>query len=95
MASGTVDPIDWQLPPARYRTVPPERHLPLPGIDPATLRIRGNQLAYAATKGKSKVFYGQDPPSGESTTTEYGVNYQLITVITEVSQRGTASCSQP
>ena len=24
-----------------------------------------------------KVFYGQEPPSGESTTTECGVNYQL------------------
>ena len=30
-------------------------------------------------KGKGKVFYGQEPPSGESTTTEYGVNYQLTT----------------
>ena len=28
-------------------------------------------------KGKGKVFYGQEPLSGESTTTEYGVNYQL------------------
>ena len=30
---------------------------------------------------KSKVFYGQEPPSGESTTTEYGFNYQLLAVI--------------
>ena len=33
--------------------------------------------------GKGKVFYGQEPPSGESTTTECGcgVNYQLLAVI--------------
>ena len=31
--------------------------------------------------GESKVFYGQEPPSGESTTTECGFNYQLLTVI--------------
>ena len=34
---------------------------------------------------ESKVFYGQEPPSGESTTTECGVNYQLLPVITEVA----------
>ena len=28
-----------------------------------------------------KVFYGQEPPSGESTTTECGFNYQLLAVI--------------
>ena len=28
-------------------------------------------------KVKSKVFYGLEPPSGESTTTECGVNYKL------------------
>ena len=32
-------------------------------------------------KVKSKVFYGQEPPSGESTTTECGFNYQLLAVI--------------
>ena len=32
-------------------------------------------------KGKGKVFYGQEPPSGESTTTECGFNYQLLAVI--------------
>ena len=26
-------------------------------------------------------FYGQEPPSGESTTTECGFNYQLLAVI--------------
>ena len=30
---------------------------------------------------KGKVFYGQEPPSGESTTTECGVNYQLLEVM--------------
>ena len=44
---------------------------------------------------KVKVFYGQEPPSGESTTTECGVNYQLLAVITEAAQWGTTSCSQP
>ena len=44
---------------------------------------------------KGKVFYGQEPPSGESTTTECGVNYQLLTVITEVAQWGTPICSRP
>ena len=28
-----------------------------------------------------KVFYGQEPPSGESTTTEWEFNYQLLAVI--------------
>ena len=44
---------------------------------------------------KCKVFYGQEPPSGESTTTECGANYQLLAVITEVAQWGTPSCSRP
>ena len=30
---------------------------------------------------KGKVFYGQEPPSEESTTTECGFNYQLLAVI--------------
>ena len=30
---------------------------------------------------QGKVFYGQEPPSGESTTTECGFNYQLLTVM--------------
>ena len=38
------------------------------------------------TKGKGKVFYVQEPPSGESTPTECGVNYQLLAVITEAAQ---------
>ena len=35
---------------------------------------------YIFTK-KGKVFYGQEPPSGKSTTTECGVNYQLLAVM--------------
>ena len=46
-------------------------------------------------KGKSKVFYGQEPPSGESTTTECGVNYQQLAVITEIAQWGSPRYSQP
>ena len=32
-------------------------------------------------KGKGLVCYGQEPPSGESTSTECGLNYQLLAVI--------------
>ena len=32
-------------------------------------------------KCKGKIFYGQEPPSGESTSTECGVNYQLLVAI--------------
>ena len=39
-------------------------------------------------KGKGKVFYGQQPPSGESTTTECGVNHHLLAVITKVAKYG-------
>ena len=35
----------------------------------------------ASVKGKGKVFYGQELPSGESTTTERGVNCQLPSVM--------------
>ena len=44
---------------------------------------------------KGKVFSGQEPPSGESTLTECGVNYQLLAVITEEAQREIPSCSRP
>ena len=45
----------------------------------------GNILIKVKVKGK--VVYGQEPPSGESTTTECGFNYQLLAVIiTEVAQ---------
>ena len=48
------------------------------------IKITGSNVLF--NKGKSKVFYGQEPPSGESTTTECGFNYQLLAVITEVAQ---------
>ena len=35
----------------------------------------------AENSKKDKVFYGQEPPRGESTATDCGVNYQLLTVI--------------
>ena len=34
-----------------------------------------------SNKVKGKVFYGHEPPSGESTTTESGVSYQLLAVM--------------
>ena len=42
---------------------------------------------------KDKVFYGQEPPSGKSTTTECAG--QLSTTRTEVAQLGSPSCSRP
>ena len=53
------------------------------------------QIAILIVKVKGKVFYGQEPPSGKSTTTECGFNYQLLAVITEVAQWGAPSCNQP
>ena len=44
---------------------------------------------------KGKVFYGQEPASGESTTTESGVNYRLLAVMHWSTHWGTPSCSQP
>ena len=41
----------------------------------------GSGQAYNRLLHKVKVFYGQEPPSGESTTTECGFNYQLLAVI--------------
>ena len=41
-------------------------------------------------KVKGKVFYGQEPPSGESTTTECGFNYQLLAVIYRSSPMGSS-----
>ena len=55
------------------------------------------ELLYVSdnSRHKGKVVYGQEPPSGDSTTTECGFNYQLLAVITEVAQWGAPSCSQP
>ena len=38
-------------------------------------------------KVKGKVFYGLEPTSGESSTTESGVNSQLLAVITETGKQ--------
>ena len=46
-------------------------------------------LLMLSHKVKGKVVYGQEPPSGESTTTECGFNYQLLAVVTEAGQWGT------
>ena len=54
-----------------------------------------SRIRYMFPIYKVKVFYGQEPPSGESTTTECGVNYQLLAVITEAALWGTPSCSHP
>ena len=43
-------------------------------------KIYHRKIVYHHNK-EGKVFYGQEPPSGESTTTECGVNYQLLPVI--------------
>ena len=42
-----------------------------------TICIKSHQVI-DKIKQKGKVFYGQEPPSGESTTTECGVNYRLL-----------------
>ena len=41
----------------------------------------GEHIYKKRKKGKGKVLYVKEPPSGESTTTECGVNYQLLAVI--------------
>ena len=46
-------------------------------------------------KSKGKVFYGQEPLNGESTTTECEVNCELLAALTQVAQRGSPSCSRP
>ena len=47
-----------------------------------TKNFRVNPIRVAEPlKGKDKVFYGREPPSGESTTTECVVNYQLLAVM--------------
>ena len=55
------------------------------------MRLETQEFKQKRIKGKA--FYGQEPQSVESTTTECGVNYQLFAVITEVAQWGTPSCS--
>ena len=40
-----------------------------------TVLKESDDLVILGVTFKSEVFYGQEPPSGESTTTECGVNY--------------------
>ena len=40
-----------------------------------------NLVFTVESEGKAKVFSGQEPLSGESTTAECGANYQLLAVI--------------
>ena len=46
--------------------------------------------AAGRNSSKGKVFNGQEPPSGESTTTECGFNYQLLAVIYWSSPMGSS-----
>ena len=57
-------------------------------VSPAFDRVNHQGILYKLCKVKSKVFYGQEPPSGESTTTESGVNYQLLSVMHRSSPLG-------
>ena len=42
---------------------------------------RSQHVMVDGCRSKGKVFYDQEPPSRESTTTECGFNYQLLEVI--------------
>ena len=68
MASETVDPIDWKLPPILYRAAPHELHilqginagykisqdlLQQPGREHACLGMPGQRTACAVTQGMS------------------------------------------
>ena len=50
-----------------------------------TFKLRKTRIAVYTysqlSPNKGKAFYDQEPPSGESTTTECGFNYQLLAVI--------------
>ena len=61
--------------------------------DKNTIRRYEEKSEYVKKYKEGKFFYGQVPPSGESTTAECGVNYQQLAVITKVAQWGTPCCS--
>ena len=74
--------------PTDSHTSPPP---PLPGegnheLEPNTADLK--KTMPPLIKNKSRVFYGKEPPGGESTTTECGFNYQLLTVIYRSSPMG-------
>ena len=51
-------------------------------VDKTSFYWLNDKTSFSRCSDKGKVFYGQEPPSGESTTTECGVvNYQLLAVI--------------
>ena len=54
-----------------------------------------NNYNYTVITPVVKVKVKSPPPSGESTTTECVVNYQLLAVIAEVAQWETPICSRP
>ena len=45
------------------------------------VQLRTKVAAFCFQENKDKVFYGQESPRGESTTTDCGVNYQLLAVM--------------
>ena len=62
--------------------VTPEERLPSHGQAHHHSLCNGTKLRMEAAHGhKGKVFYGQEPPRGESPTNEREVNYQLVAVM--------------
>ena len=72
MGYATVEPISVM------RGSAARKRISLPMCDQSSAC---NRTGTNGTGSKGKVFYGQEPPSGESTTTESGVNYQLLSVM--------------
>ena len=92
-------PTNWSQPdtvakskastPRRFVVVEPSYSWWWPFKSPTSRKYACTSSACtAANDKKGKVFYGQEPPSGESTKTECGVNYQLLAVIYWSSRMG-------
>ena len=84
-ASETLDPIDWSHPPPVWAVLS-ENHVhsinsATSACEATTAYSGGNHRLFGHSGYKGKAFYGQEPRSGESTTTECGFNYQLLAVI--------------
>ena len=66
---------------------------------PRTSDIRnalGNRIDYVATHKEGKVFFGREPPNGESTTTILcGQLSTTCSNVTQVAQWAASSCSRP
>ena len=69
----------WQM--ALHYPSPLPSHRPLAAAIAQTPRRLDFFFFHARFIEKGNVFYGLEPPSGESTTTECVVNYQLLAVI--------------